>query len=252
MNSRNIEKSFLVHLVLFVLLFMFINNKYGYNIVDESYKMIDNFETFSLLEKEVTLNQIINDPKSYDMDKYDIAEYSAYYDDMLEEMLFKMHYYMPAMFGLAILLFVLIENAIYRRLKLSYMCLSYDARKDKNKERLKNIIREKLNYKYRRLVMPKHIALCTVVSFIASIALPSDAEVLVRTFDNMSFAFAIILTIYGIRSVIRFFRVRSEIARWIIILINILIAFYIPALYFVIGFMRSMFSVKLIIKKIDD
>lgn len=248
MNNKIIEKSFLIHIAILIVLFVFLNNKFGYNIFNETSNAINEYEELALGEIDTLIDKIKNNPDDYDMDEFDLAEYKTLNVESINESAYLLYYYMPACYMLLVLLLVLVENSLYRRIKLKMLVKTYDAKKDTNKEKLKEIIREKFNFAYRRISLPKHVPYMCVILCILKLFIPEQNEILLRTINNMSFALIAIVTIFGIRVAVKFFKTKSNIARFLIIFTNVLLGLMVPQMYFIIGFLQSVMTIKIIVK----
>lgn len=249
MNNKIIEKSFLIHIAIFCILFVVLKNNYGFDIFDETSKVIDEYKVIALEEVDTLIQNVKDNPETYNMDEYEIIQYQNLNVEAVDQSTYYMAYYMPAFYMLFILLLVLIENALYRRFKFYYLVKTYDAKKDKSKDKLREIIREKLNYKYRRISLPKHVAFMCVISYIVGLIINPENELLLRAVNNMTLGLSVIITIFGIRVCVKFFKTRSEIVRLLVIILNVFLSFMIPQMYFIIGFIKSLMTIKIIIAK---
>ena len=59
MNNKIIEKSFLIHIAIFCILFVVLKNNYGFDIFDETSKVIDEYKVIALEEVDTLIFPVI-------------------------------------------------------------------------------------------------------------------------------------------------------------------------------------------------
>ncbi|MCQ2978944.1 MAG: hypothetical protein MJ245_04000 [Clostridia bacterium] len=247
MNNKIIEKSFLIHILILSLIFVCLYKFKNINILDKVDMMIDNYKTLAIEEINIVNEDAINNQELYELSDDSLNNYLIKNEEMIEQTVYLLHYYSIAIFMLLVLLLVLIENSLYRKIKFYTLVNTYDASKDTTREKLREIIRAKLNFKYRRVTLQKHIPMLYLMLYFISLFTDGN-EILDRTINNLIFVLVAVITVFGFRVVIRLFKSRSEIVRILIIVLNLLIGFMIPQLYFIIGFIKSVMAIRIVIK----
>ena len=246
--SKKIEYSYIVHILILVFGIVLLRMYFNIDAFEIFENGIENAKEYTLSDIETSINNFKENPEIYNMTEMEISEYRAHSIKLVEEAYYYMHYFMPAILLLIVLGIVLLENAVYRSMKLSWLCASYDAKKDVKKEKLKAIIREKIDYKYRRIYMPKHVPIMCMILYTVTMLDLSSQAVLERVLENILFALIVMLTIFGIRVAIKIFKTKNELLRFIVVVSNVILGFMVPQMYFVIGFLKSLMTVKIIIK----
>ncbi|MCQ2910798.1 MAG: hypothetical protein MJ244_01285 [Clostridia bacterium] len=245
MRNLTIEKNFLLHLLVLTIVFLGLNYFYNFNLFTETENAIKEYESLAIEELNIIRNDTLNNKE---LDDYQMFEYINLNENAINDTIYLLNYYIPAFYILLILLLVLLEKWIYKRWTFYKLEKTFNSGKDRSKEQLIKIIKAKLDYRYKRINLPKHIPYMCVFLYLITMFINPENVIMLRVFNNMVFALMCIITIFGFRIVIRFFRTRSDIARFLIIVLNIFIGMLIPQMYFIIGFIRSLWNVRIVIK----
>ncbi|MCQ2748700.1 MAG: hypothetical protein MJ246_01455 [Clostridia bacterium] len=246
--NKKIEKVYLIHVVVFGLIYILLKSCFGFDIFAETYKSFEESKAAVLEEINLMTENMRANPDVYNATNEQLAEYQISNTELMEQAFYYCEYYIPAMYLLLILGIVLIEFSIYKNHKMNKMLEDLRSKNMIRETQIQRMIVSKINFAYRRIYLPKHIPIMFVIIYIIEKLTPTANEVLYRSLANMLFALAIIITVFGVRVVIKFFKTKNDFIRVLITITNVIVVLMVPQFYFIVGFLESMLAFRIIIK----
>lgn len=246
--NKKIEKVYLIHVAVFVAIYALLKACFGYDLFNETYL---NFEESKImvLEQINEMTEIMRaNPDIYNATNEQLAEYQISNTELMEQAFYYCEYYIPALYLLLLLGIVLIEFAIYKKRRMEKMLNDLTEKNMIRETKIQKMIVSRINFNYRRIFLPKHIPIMFVIIYIMQKIIPQANELVQRSLANMLFALAVIITVFGVRVVIKFFKTKSEFIRVLVIITNIIVGLMIPQIYFIVGFLESVLAVRIIIR----
>ena len=250
--KRNSELIFLLHVFIFSIISIFLFKIYDYNVFKYIENSID--KAGSIMKQEILLSAdyMYNDSDNPTADTLlEIEEYKMSSINVVDEAVYTMKYYMPAFIAIFLIILMNVEFYIFDNLKLFIKTLTYDKEKDHDSQKMKMLIKEKFKLKLKRITLPRHITAVYIFAVFINMIFNFQNELLSRAISNFIFIGTMLITIFGIRLVINFFRTNSSILRAIIICLNVFMGMLYPQIYFIIGFLESIMNIKIVVRKIN-
>lgn len=246
--NKKIEKVYLIHVIVFAAVYALFKMCFGYDLFDETYKQFEESKAVVLEEINLMTENMRANPETYNATNEQLAEYQIVNTELMEQAFYYCEYYIPACYLLLILGIVLIEFSIYKKHRMQKMLDELQSKNMIRETQIQKMIVSRINFAYRRIFLPKHIPIMFVIIYIIQKLTPVANELLYRSLANMLFALAVIITVFGIRVVIKFFKTRNDFVRSLIVVVNIIVGLMVPQIYFVVGFLESMLAFRIIIK----
>lgn len=246
--NKKIEKVYLIHVVVFIAMYVLLKTCLGYDLFNATYLEFEASKEEVLIQiNEITESMRAN-PDIYNATNEQLAEYQIFNSDLINQAYYYLEYYIPALYLLLILGVVLIEFSIYKKYKMNKVLNDLMDKNMIRETKIQKAIVSRINFNYRRIFLPKHIPIMFVIIYILQKIIPEGNELLNRTFANMLFALATIITIFGIRVVIKFFKTKNDFVRVLVVVSNIIVGILVPQIYFIVGFLESILAFRIIIR----
>ncbi len=250
-KNKKIERN-LLFVIAFCIAFYFVcHHYYQFNLVDYGYRKIDALKEFLTQDVDRSIEKL-EDGLGKGENTYtvvDIADFTYRNHLNLDTFFELLYYFAPAILVVFLLSLVLVIDSVYFRIKYFILYVLYDETKDKTGEKIKNIVKNKIQEKNRILYLPAKVPILLVTMLVFDFFFTSGNPIIERTIQNMIGLIYIVILIYGLQLSTKFVRIRNSLMKNAYFLINLVLFFVIPQIYFIIGFTQSLFNINIIVYK---